>query len=331
MFHEQRICCDGEESPSVSTPPSLRAFLLEHFLDADARVPAVIGRDAADVITPDRTLRDAALALVVLPGPDDGDLTARLLRALRKFTDPEHPGHHELLDATGAVHPVGDVRTPSWQALAAWALHRAGTLLSDAALTAEAREQLHRVTDAVLAHGWPARLDRSWSTVLDGASPLEETAFLILAADAVTPDDPAFLGEAARHLERYVHGDGVLVRHLPGGGRADRARTAPAARRADGSLAAGPADPGRRLPLPGRRGGELRRLLPRHRGALHAGRPSRRHRCLRALDRGPAERRRRLLPDARRAIGTTDEGFIAVQALHMLEGKLNRSWAVMMT
>jgi hypothetical protein len=28
---------------------------------------------------------------------------------------------------------------------------------------------------------------------------------------------------------------------------------------------------------------------------------------------------------------TTDEGFIAVQALHMLEGKLNRSWAVMMT
>ncbi|CAL9423087.1 prenyltransferase/squalene oxidase repeat-containing protein [Streptomyces sp. enrichment culture] len=28
---------------------------------------------------------------------------------------------------------------------------------------------------------------------------------------------------------------------------------------------------------------------------------------------------------------TTDEGFIAIQALHMLEGKLNRSWAVMMT
>ncbi|MFE6847986.1 prenyltransferase/squalene oxidase repeat-containing protein [Streptomyces sp. NPDC057686] len=28
---------------------------------------------------------------------------------------------------------------------------------------------------------------------------------------------------------------------------------------------------------------------------------------------------------------TTDEGFVAIQALHMLEGKLNRSWAVMMT
>ncbi|MFE1750531.1 hypothetical protein ACFW88_08335 [Streptomyces anandii] len=124
----------------MTSPPSLRSFVLEHLLDDGARVPAVFGRDSTDVITPDRTLRDAALALLVLPGPDDRDLAARLLAALREFTDPDRPGFRELLDVTGAPHPVGDVRTPSAQALAAWAPHRAGTLLDDPALTAEARE-----------------------------------------------------------------------------------------------------------------------------------------------------------------------------------------------
>ncbi|MCZ0211302.1 hypothetical protein OZK63_38720 [Streptomyces sp. UMAF16] len=202
------------------SPPSLRAFVLEQVLDAQARVPAVVGRDATDVITPDRTLRDAALALLVLPGPDDQDLTARLLSALREFTDPEHPGYRELLDVTGAPHPVGDVRTPSVQALAAWALHRAGDLLGDTDLAAEARTALRSVTDAVARHAWPARLDRSWSTVLDGASPLEEAAVLVLAADAVddgTPEWSAFLSDAARHLERYVHGDGVWACLTPRG------------------------------------------------------------------------------------------------------------------
>ncbi|WP_159403664.1 prenyltransferase/squalene oxidase repeat-containing protein [Streptomyces sp. NRRL S-646] len=201
----------------MSAPPSLRTFVLEQFLDADARLPAVLGRDAADVITPDRTLRDASLALLVLPGPDDLDLTARLLAALREFTDPEQPGFRELLDVTGAAHPVGDIRTPATQALAAWALHRAGVLLYDAALTAEARERLDRVTGAVLRHDWPARLDRSWSTVLDGASPLEDTALLVLAADAVTTSDAPFLDTAAHHLERYVHGDGVWAALTPRG------------------------------------------------------------------------------------------------------------------
>ncbi|MFJ3659352.1 prenyltransferase/squalene oxidase repeat-containing protein [Streptomyces sp. NPDC090119] len=203
----------------MSTAPSLRTFFLERFLDEDAHVPAVVGRDATDVITTDRTLRDAALALVVLPGPDDRTLTTRLLSALREFIDPEQPGFRELLDVTGVPHPIGDVRTPSWQALAAWALHRAGTLLDDAALTAEADRCLRRVTDALLAHGWPARLDRSWSTVLDGASPLEEAALPVLAADALTAPGTtsAFLDEAARHLERFVHGDGVWAALTPRG------------------------------------------------------------------------------------------------------------------
>ncbi|MFJ2818656.1 prenyltransferase/squalene oxidase repeat-containing protein [Streptomyces sp. NPDC091279] len=203
----------------MRTAPSLRTFVLDQFLDADAHVPAVIGRDAADAITPDRTLRDAALALVVLPAAGDRDLAARLLAALREFTDPEHPGFHELLDVTGVPSPVGDVRTPSWQALAAWALHRAGTLLDDPGLTAEAARSLHHVVEAVRTHSWPARLDRTWSTVLDGASPLEETAVLVLAADALTApgENTAFLDETARHLERYVHGDGVWATLTPRG------------------------------------------------------------------------------------------------------------------
>jgi hypothetical protein len=202
------------------SPPSLRTFVLEHVLDAQGRVPAVLGRDATDVITPDRALRDAALALLVLPGPDDQDLTARLLSALREFADGEHPGYRELLDVTGVPHPVGDVRTPSVQALAAWALHRAGALLGDTGPADEARAMLRQVGAAVIRHAWPARLDRSLSTVLDGASPLEEAAVLVLAVDAVddgSPEWSAFLSEAAQHLERYVHGDGVWACLTPRG------------------------------------------------------------------------------------------------------------------
>src|SRR5690242_356767 len=90
----------------MSSPPSPRAFVLDQLLDDHARVPAVLGRDATDVITPDRTLRDAALALLVLPGPGESELVTRLLAALREFTDPDHPGFRELLDVTGAPHPV---------------------------------------------------------------------------------------------------------------------------------------------------------------------------------------------------------------------------------
>ncbi|WP_427165880.1 prenyltransferase/squalene oxidase repeat-containing protein [Streptomyces sp. C1-1] len=201
----------------MSSPPSPRAFVLDQLLDDHARVPAVLGRDATDVITPDRTLRDAALALLVLPGPGESELVTRLLAALREFTDPDHPGFRELLDVTGAPHPVGDVRTPSAQALAGWALHRAGTLLDDGALVTEGRTLVLHVADELLAHDWPARLDRSWSTVLDGASPLEEAAVAVLAADAVTEGATDFLDRAAHHLQRYTHGDGVWACLTPRG------------------------------------------------------------------------------------------------------------------
>ncbi|WP_371645042.1 hypothetical protein OG974_00725 [Streptomyces sp. NBC_00597] len=194
----------------MTSPPSLRTFVRDHVLDEGARVPAVLGRDSADVITPDRTLRDAALALLTLPAPDETDLTRRLLGALREFTDPDLPGFRELLDVTGAPHPIGDVRTPSVQALAAWALHRAGTLTGDETLLTEAESQLDHVVGAVLAHDWPARLDRSATAVLDEAGPLAETAVLVLAADALTPaTGSAFLDAAADRLDRYVHGDAV--------------------------------------------------------------------------------------------------------------------------
>ncbi|BAJ27635.1 MULTISPECIES: prenyltransferase/squalene oxidase repeat-containing protein [Kitasatospora] len=202
----------------MTSPPSLRSFVRQHVLDEVARVPAVLGRDSADVITPDRTLRDAALALLTLPGPDDAALAGRLLDSLREFADPELPGFRELIDVTGAPHPIGDVRTPSAQALAAWALHRAGTLTGDDALRAEAGGHWERVAEAVLRHDWPARLDRSADAVLDESGPLEETAVLVLAADALTPaTGSAFLDAAADRLERYVHGDAAWDRLTPRG------------------------------------------------------------------------------------------------------------------
>ncbi|WP_274915253.1 prenyltransferase/squalene oxidase repeat-containing protein [Streptomyces sp. WZ-12] len=202
------------------SPPSQRAFVLEQVLDEHARVPAVIGRDAGDVITPDRTLRDAALALLVLPGPSDRRLAIQLLASLREFDDSEYPGSHELLDVTGAAHPVGDVRTPADQALAAWALYRASALLGDDGLAAVARDRLRQVTEAVTEHSWPARLDRTGAIVLDGASPLDQAAVLVLAADAVddgAPEWSAFLDAAALHLERYVADVGVWACLTPRG------------------------------------------------------------------------------------------------------------------
>jgi hypothetical protein len=117
-------------------PPTLCEFVLHTVVDPDGRVPTVLGRDAADVVTPDRRLSDAALALLVVArpdaDPDDPDLVTtvrRLNDGLAQFDDPKAGGYHELLDADGAPHPVGAIRTPAIQALAHWARYRAATVL----------------------------------------------------------------------------------------------------------------------------------------------------------------------------------------------------------
>ncbi|WP_030610628.1 hypothetical protein [Streptomyces sclerotialus] len=74
------------------SPPSLRSFSLDHILDDHGRIPAVLGRDASDVVTADRALRDAALAVLTLGGPHDQALTARPLDALRESRDTEAMG-----------------------------------------------------------------------------------------------------------------------------------------------------------------------------------------------------------------------------------------------
>ncbi|WP_052863884.1 prenyltransferase/squalene oxidase repeat-containing protein [Streptomyces niger] len=202
------------------SPPSLRAFILDHVLDGHGRIPAVLGRDASDVVTADRTLRDAALAALTLGGPHDRPLTARLLDALQEFRDSDADGWHELLDVTGVPHVPGQVRTPADQALAAWACHHAGTALGRADVVADAQAQLRRLTALVPAKGWPARLDRMSTTVLDGASSLAQTAVLVLAAQATddgSADRSAFLDAAAEHLERFLSEDGAWAYLTPRG------------------------------------------------------------------------------------------------------------------
>ncbi|MFJ9607464.1 prenyltransferase/squalene oxidase repeat-containing protein [Kitasatospora sp. NPDC101176] len=196
----------------MSRPPSLHDFFTENFVDVRGRVPAVLGRDAADPVTPDRTLRDAALAVLVLAKAEEPELTRTLLTALREFDDAQAAGFHELLDVTGTVHPVGDVRTPATQALAWWALHHAGTALDDPATAAEARAGLRPLAESVLAGGWPARLHRDGATVLDGASLLEQVAVLVLAAHAVDDGDAfwaSFLTAAAEQLAAFDSADGA--------------------------------------------------------------------------------------------------------------------------
>lgn len=204
----------------MSSQPTLRGFFSEHFLDAHHGVAAVIGRDSGDVVTPDRTLRDAALALLVLPRDEDRELISGLAMALDRFADLTAPGYHELLDVTGTPHPTGDVRTPAWQALALWAAFRAGRLLDSEAQVAEARQGLRRLADAVLDGQWPARLMRDGSTVLDEASDLGQVAVVALAADALhdgTGFWDSFLDQAAAQLARFRSDDGSWARLTPRG------------------------------------------------------------------------------------------------------------------
>ncbi len=202
--------------------PSLRTFITHNFLDDSSAVVAVLGRDADSLVTPDRTLRDAALALLALPRTEDEKLTGALLDALRGFEDSTTAGFHELLDITGTPQPVGDVRTPAWQALAYWAYHHAGTLLADAALVERAVQGLRGLAEAVVREAWPARLHRDGATVLDSASSLGQVAVLTLAARAT--DDGSdffdtFLTAAAEHLESFGSADGAWSHLTPRGAR----------------------------------------------------------------------------------------------------------------
>ncbi|MFJ8436018.1 prenyltransferase/squalene oxidase repeat-containing protein [Kitasatospora sp. NPDC094019] len=204
----------------MTRPPSLRAFFTENFLDAQSHVPAVLGRDAADPVTVDRTLRDAALALLVLGRAEDAERTRALLAALGRFQDEQAPGFHELLDVTGTPHPVGDVRTPAAQALAWWALHHAGTALAEPASVEKARAGLRPLAEAVLATDWPARLHRDGTTVLDGATLLEQVAVLVLAVHAVDDGDPfwaSFLTAATDRLTAFDSADGAWSALTPRG------------------------------------------------------------------------------------------------------------------
>ncbi|MEU3499444.1 prenyltransferase/squalene oxidase repeat-containing protein [Streptomyces hundungensis] len=196
----------------MTRPPTLRTFIVQNFLDDAARIPAVLGRDRSDSVTPDRTLGDAALALLVLPeSGGDAALTRNLLTSLRGFEDEDFAGYHELLDITGTPHPVGDVRTPSAQALALWAQHHAGRILEDTALVQEARSRFRTLFASVVDGQWPALLHRDGSTVIDGSSSLEQVAVLTLAADALDDGSDTWgaqLTAAATQLERFRSADG---------------------------------------------------------------------------------------------------------------------------
>jgi hypothetical protein len=177
--------------------PTLREFVLHAVVDPDGRVPAVLGRDDADVVTADRRLSDAALALLALvrpdADPDDPDLVTTVRRlddGLAQFDDPEAGGYHELLDADGAPHPVGAIRTPSTQALAHGARHRAATVLGLAEEAARSAEQLHALLTLVSQLNWPSLLDREATVALDRGSCLDQVALAVLAAESVAGPAP---------------------------------------------------------------------------------------------------------------------------------------------
>ncbi|MFE4974893.1 prenyltransferase/squalene oxidase repeat-containing protein [Kitasatospora sp. NPDC056651] len=204
----------------MTRPPTLRAFFTRNFLDQRGHVPAVLGRDAGEQVTPDRTLRDAALALLVLGRAEEPERTRTLLTALRDFEDAGAAGFHELLDVTGTPHPIGDVRTPGVQALAWWALHRAGTVLADPAPAEEARAGLRSLAEAVTAADWPARLHRDGTRVLDGAVLLEQVSVLVLAAHALDDGDAfwaSFLTAATERLASFDSADGAWAALTPRG------------------------------------------------------------------------------------------------------------------
>lgn len=197
-----------------------RAFVIEQVL-ADGRIPAVIGRDGTDVLTHDRLVTDAALAILVFTRDDAGSepdgLIGRLLDGISEFADPDYPGFHELLDTTGAPQAVGMVRHPGAQALAAAAVLRANVVAARRAATSEL---LRHTLQRSVASGWPMLLDRTGTAVLDASSSLADVAVLVLSSQAAGtwPDD--FAGQAAQQLSRFDLGDGAWAL-LDASGRPD--------------------------------------------------------------------------------------------------------------
>jgi len=202
----------------MTTAKTLRSFVLEHTVGDDSRVPAVLGRDSTDTVTPDRTLRDAALALIALAPLEDATVVTGLLKGLAEFEDPDADGYHELLDITGAPHPIGLVRTPGAQALALSGRHRAAVTLGDPDLAEDSASRLRTLLARSAAQEWPALLTPS-GAVLDSASSLADTAELTLAVCEL-PTDVAWdgvLDQVAAHLERFHTDTGALAFLTPRG------------------------------------------------------------------------------------------------------------------
>lgn len=192
--------------------PSLRNFVVNDVIGENARVPAVLGRDAKEIVTHDRTLRDAALAVLALGGAADIQLTRRLLESLEEFEDADHVGFHELLDFHGARDLLGYVRTPAWQALAAWAYYQGGNVLGLDRFIQSGQRYLLSWADSAMNHGWPISMDRTGTMVLDSGSALSDIAILVIAANAVCDKSAfwaTFFNKATLYLEKFVSNEGV--------------------------------------------------------------------------------------------------------------------------
>ncbi|MEV8515324.1 prenyltransferase/squalene oxidase repeat-containing protein [Dactylosporangium sp. NPDC051484] len=191
----------------MASPPPLRDFIARELVDDRGAVRAVVGRDGRDVITGDRQLLDAALAVLMLTGTPHDELLAA---GLRDFADSEAAGWHELLDVTGAPQAAGLVRHPGVQALAEAAAIRGG----------DDDGPLRRVLERSSIARWPLLFDRAGEVVLDASRSLADLAQLVLAAAAAGVWPVGFAERAADGL-RGFEVDGAVHALLDAAGRPD--------------------------------------------------------------------------------------------------------------
>lgn len=190
-------------------------FILKNFVNDNTGIPAVIGRDKSQIITPEIKLEDTALAILTLIDGNKSELIINLLDKLNKFEDPLYFGFHEVLDSTGIPNSIGYVRTPAIQALCAWAYYKAGIILKNDELIIKGKELIKWVADLMIENDWPTRLDRSTQTILEHDHSLSSISVIIKAASNITDDSPFwqdFFYTSYKQMKKHLGNHGLWAK-----------------------------------------------------------------------------------------------------------------------
>ncbi|WP_017347120.1 prenyltransferase/squalene oxidase repeat-containing protein [Pantoea sp. A4] len=160
---------------------TLQHFIDHNLLDSPYGIPAVLGRTKHEQLTDGYLLRDVALGVITLYERGQPVQAATLFTTrFNRYHDDEHSGYHELLDSTGVVNIIGQVRNSKNQALALLAEFINNTLIVRTTPAEIYEQRLNHLLDCLEQHGWPETLSRDSQRVIDSTRKLSTIAVLAI-------------------------------------------------------------------------------------------------------------------------------------------------------